>query len=152
MSMIRMAGAMLATALLLASPLRADDRASPEDARLIVAEAIAYFDTNGLDATVAAINADDAMFHRGDLYVFLWAEDGMVLAHPIDQGLVGQDGKSFTDVDGAAFGREIVRSAGAAGAWVNYKWLDPATGEEEPKSTWVALHNGYIFGAGISAL
>lgn len=148
MNMMRIAGVLLA-GMLTGVPALADEPATPEEAQLLVAETIAYFDIHGAEATIAAINADDAKFHKGDIYVFMWADDGTVVAHPIDQGLVGQDGTGFTDVDGKAFGKEIVEAAGAAGAWVDYKWLDPATGAVEPKSTWVALHNGYIFGAGV---
>ena len=35
------------------------------------------------------------------------------------------------------------------GAWVDYRWEDPLTGKVVPKSSWVVLHNGYIFGCGI---
>jgi len=62
---------------------------------------------------------------------------------------VGREVSSFTDVDGKAFGAEMLDAASPDGAWVDYKWLDPATDQIEPKSSWLVEHGGYIFGAGI---
>jgi signal transduction histidine kinase len=35
------------------------------------------------------------------------------------------------------------------GVWVDYKWFDPVTRDVMPKTSWVVLHDGYIFGAGV---
>ena len=34
------------------------------------------------------------------------------------------------------------------GAWVTYTFLNPNTGTDQKKRTWLALHDGYIFGSG----
>ncbi len=34
------------------------------------------------------------------------------------------------------------------GTWVDYVFLDPTTGEDGLKRSWLVLHDGYIFGAG----
>jgi len=35
------------------------------------------------------------------------------------------------------------------GAWVDYFRVNPQSGKDEPKSSWVVLHDGYIFGCGV---
>ena len=34
------------------------------------------------------------------------------------------------------------------GIWVDYVDVNPATGMEESKRSWVVMHGGYLFGAG----
>ena len=62
----------------------------------------------------------------------------------------GQYGSVYLDhVDGYAYGKEFFAKATEQGAWVDYKWKDPMTGEVLPKSSWLVLHDGFIFGSGI---
>ena len=56
---------------------------------------------------------------------------------------------SFVDADGKEFGEEIGLMASAEGAWVDYKWKNPVSGEIEQKSSWIVAHDGHIFGAGV---
>ena len=115
----------------------------------MVADAIAYYDANGDMATFEMINADNPRFHRDDLYVFVIADSGMSHAHPVKNELVGKDLTTLQDANGKLFVEEFIEVAGADGAWVDYVWEDPTSGEVEDKSSWVVLHDGYIFGAGI---
>ncbi len=133
----------------LAGQAMAQDRATAEEAQAMVADAIAYYDANGDMATFEMINADNPRFHRNDLYVFVIADTGMSHAHPIREDLVGTDLSSLQDADGKLFVEEFIDVANADGAWVDYMWEDPTNGELEAKSSWVVLHDGYIFGAGI---
>ena len=34
------------------------------------------------------------------------------------------------------------------GHWVYYNFINPETGNEEPKTSWFKLHDGLIFGSG----
>ena len=142
----------LAAALLLAfvAPVEAsDDRGTAEEAQAMVANAIAYYDERGAEAALAKFNVVPAPeFMERDLYIFVWRGDAVV-AHAVDSSLLGRSASSFTDVDGKEFGAEMVEAASADGAWVDYKWKNPATGEIEQKSSWVVLHDGHIFGVGI---
>jgi cytochrome c len=141
----------LLAAVFVTSAAAADDhRGTAEEAQIMVGQAVAYFDEFGAEKTFAKINNDPApMFREGDLYVFVFDGAGVVVAHGVDTSLVGKDATQFKDVDGKLFGKEMLEVAGMDGAWVDYKWVDPVTGEVEPKSSWVVLHDGYVFGAGI---
>ena len=53
------------------------------------------------------------------------------------------------DANGKPFGSELFDKATQSGTWVDYVYKDPATGKEEPKSSWVVRHDGYVFGCGV---
>jgi signal transduction histidine kinase len=139
------------TALLVTPDLRADDtRGTAEEAQDMVAKAIAYYDEVGKDVAFAKFTDDPApMFRDRDLYVFVEDEDGVSVAHGIDPSLIGRTSVGLKDSQGMDIGRAILDAATVDGGWANYEWLNPATGETEPKSSWVVRHDGYIFGVGI---
>ncbi len=144
-------GACAFLALVLWLPVaQADDhQGTAEEAQAMVAEAIYYFDEVGEEKALAKFNNDPApMFLDGDLYIFVWNVGGEIVAHAVNQSLVGQNGRDIEDVDGKKFGEEMLEVAGMDGAWVDYKWEDPTTGKVEPKSSWVVYHDGFIFGVG----
>ena len=141
-----------AVALLAFAPpaLAGDDRGSAEEAQAMVARAIAYYDEVGADAAIARFNNDPAPdFLDRDLYVFVYGLGDAIVAHAVDSSLLGRTFASFIDVDGKRFGDEMRATASADGAWVDYKWMNPATGEVEQKSSWVVLHDDHLFGVGV---
>lgn len=138
--------------LALLAPLAADaaERGTAEEAQAMVADAIAAYDATGAAVLFGRINETPRPeFFDGDLYIFVVDEDGLTVAHAAEPTRVGSDVTRLTDVDGKAFGTEMLAVATPEGAWVDYKWQDPATGEVEPKASWVVRHDGYIFGCGI---
>ena len=143
----------LAAALLLAfaAPAAAsDDRGTAEEAQDMVARAIAHYDEMGAEAALARFNADPAPeFLDRDLYIFVYGPEDAIVAHGVDPSLLGRTYSSFTDVDGKQFGEEMRQTASADGTWVDYKWMNPATGEVEQKSSWLVLHDDHLFGVGI---
>lgn len=143
----------LAVTLLLvwAAPgMASDERGTAEEAQDMVARAIAYYDEVGADAAFARFNTDPVPeFLNRDLYVFVFGPDGTKLVHSVDSSLVGRTLESYIDVDGKRFGEEMRQTASPNGTWVDYKWMDPVTGEVERKSSWMVLHDGHLFGVGI---
>ncbi len=137
--------------LMFATPAAASgDRGTAEEAQAMVARAIAHYDEMGAEAALARFNADPAPeFLDRDLYIFVYGSEDAIVAHGVDPSLLGRTYSSFTDVDGKRFGEEMRRTASADGTWVDYKWINPATGEVEQKSSWLVLHDGHLFGVGI---
>ena len=130
--------------------MASDDRGTAEEAQDMVARAIAYYDEVGADAAFARFNNDPVPeFVDRDLYVFVFGPDGKKLVHSIDSSLVGRTLESYIDVDGKRFGEEMRQTASPDGTWIDYKWMDPVTGEVERKSSWMVLHDGHLFGVGI---
>ncbi len=53
----------------------------------------------------------------------------------------------LVDSEGYAYGPEILE-ADEAGRWVSYVYLNPETGEEQRKHSWVVRRDEWIFGSG----
>jgi signal transduction histidine kinase len=97
----------------------------------------------------ADMTAPSTSFVDRDLYIFVIGPDHRIVAHAADAARVGVDAQTLVDTDGKPFGNEMIAYATEDGAWVDYKFADPLTGADEPKSSWVVRHGGYIFGCGI---
>jgi len=128
---------------------RADEpRGTTEEAQALVAKAIALYGQKG-EPALAEISAPDNAFRDRDLYIFVIGPDHKIVARAIDQSRIGLDITEQHDADGYAYGEAFVAQATPEGAWVDYRFKDPISGEALAKSSWVVLHDGYIFGCGI---
>ena len=123
-------------------------RGSASEAQNLVDHAIDAYDQNGT-AAFAEMTAPSTTFVDRDLYIFVIGPDYRVVAHGLDADRVGDDAQVLVDANGKAYGNEIIAYATPNGVWVDYLFIDPLTGNEEPKSSWVVKHDGYIFGCGI---
>ena len=116
-----------------------------------VESAIARYDTQGLDATLAHYNRPESV--DGQWYVFIIDENDLVVAHP-DPGRLGLDLKGWvgTDANGYEFGPAML-SAGEEGKWVSYVYRNPesggiSSGDFDLKNVWVERHDGLLFASG----
>lgn len=126
--------------------------AAPAEVEALVKEAIAYAKAQGKEAAFKEITRAGGRFHKygGELYVFVYDLDGKVLAHGQGAAKVGVNQMKAKDPDGVAFVEERVRLAKAKGrGWHDYKYLNPKTGQKEPKTSYIEVWEGLIFGAGI---
>lgn len=128
-----------------------ETRGTAEQAQALVAKAIDFYDSEG-KAALAKISAPDNGFHDRDLYVFVIGPDHKIVARALDPSRIGLDVTEQRDADGHAYGEDFVARASAEGAWVDYRFMDPISGEPLAKSSWLVLHAGYIFGCGIYKL
>ncbi len=104
--------------------------------------AVSLYEQNGTDA-FATITALDV---SGDAYPFVInAETSMIIADGSTLDRRGQVGWSEIEME-AAIGD--VKDMLEEGVWINYVFLNPATGEEQAKRSWVIQQDEYIFGAG----
>ena len=115
--------------------------------KFFVEDALERYDEDGLEETVAYYNTPESV--DGDWYVFIADEDGVLVSHATIPDNVGKNLSSddFLGADGYHFGNAI-KSADEDGAWVSYTYLNPNTGGEEQKHSWVIREDGYIFGSG----
>ena len=140
-----------ALAVLLASlPVLAcgDNELSGEErnqyAREYVQSAIERYEEQGRDATLAYHSSPENV--DGQWYVFIIGEDGLMAAH-YDHRRIGLDVSTLTDPEGRLYGPDLL-AATDGGVWVNYVRVNPETGEDERKYTWVVRHDGLVFGSG----
>ena len=112
----------------------------------LVRQALRRYDEEGREATVSYYNSPESA--AGEWYVFIYDENDQAIAHP-NQDLLGQDlkGDLGVDVVGYRFG-EVMVGAGEQGLWVDFMFLNPATGNQEFKHAWVVRHDGLLFGSG----
>ena len=112
-----------------------------------VARAVFRYQGEGRDPTIDYFNSPESV--DGEWYLFIVDETGEVIAHPTVPENVGRSlyGPLGTDVTGRDFGSEIM-AATEVGKWVDYVYLNPATGREGVKHSWVVRHDGLVFGSG----
>ncbi len=113
-----------------------------------VDKAIARYEADGLDATIAYYNSQDSL--DGQFYLFFIGDDDLYLAHPIFPHLIGTDIKDVVGSDGQELGKEIALAT-EDGAWVEYLWPHPISRKEQQKVTWAVRHDGLIFASGYYA-
>lgn len=125
-------------------------QAKPEDAVALVDKGLAFMKKNGKDALIKEINAKNAEFVQGELYLYMRAIDGTVLAHPVNPRLIGKNMTALPDADGKLFRKEIIETAKAKGkGWVDYRYNNPTSQVIEKKSTYFVLSGDVILEAGI---
>ena len=129
-------------------------RAAPADyTRHVVASAIARYEAEGLEATLAHYNRPGSI--DGQWYVFVIDEDGFVIGHP-DPERRGLDVRGWvgTDANGYEFGPAML-AATEEGKWVSYVYRNPESGgigsgfdDVELKNVWVERRDGLLFASG----
>ena len=112
----------------------------------LVMDALELYEEEGLEATLEYYNSPESV--AGGWYVFICDEEDTVIAHA-NQDLLGMDLKGDLGVDstGYRFG-EVMLGATERGLWVDYVFLNPATGNQEYKHSWVVRKDGLLFGSG----
>lgn len=85
---------------------------------------------------------------------YFWINDlrPVMIMHPVNAKLVGQDLSGIKDPDGFALFNEMVTLAKAQGAgMVNYRWPKPGSAEPVEKTSYITLFApwGWIIGTGV---
>ncbi len=122
--------------------------ATPEEAKALLNEAVALYQTDGKDKTFAEISNPDGKFVLGELYIFVFDSDGMIVAHGADPSMIGTSTMDEPDENGKFYAREIMQ-VGESGGSVDYVWLNPATGTVQPKTSYIMLVDEFRFGCGV---
>ena len=112
----------------------------------LVQQALERYEALGLDATLEYYNSPESV--QGEGYVFIFDQSDKLIAHA-DQDLIGMDLKEELGVDstGYRFG-DVMLGATEQGLWVDYIFLNPATGNQEYKHAWAVRRDGLLFGSG----
>jgi len=114
-------------------------------ARRLVEEAVAFYRRMPKTIALAEFSTPQGRFVRSDQYVYVLDSTGVMIAHPLNESLVGEDFYYATDFDGKSFIEDIVDTANARGyGWVHYKRLDYLTKTERPKIVYFEKTHGVI--------
>ncbi|MEA4857588.1 MAG: cache domain-containing protein [Solidesulfovibrio sp.] len=120
---------------------------TPEDAKAMVDEVVAFYKANGKDKTLAEINNPHGKFVKGELYAYAYDLKGTIIAHGNNQKLAGKSMYDAQDPDGVYFAREFMK-VGPKGGWVNCKWKNPLTNKVQDKKHYIIQVDDVIFGCG----
>ena len=124
--------------------------ADRDDAKKLVKQAAAYVKYQGKEKALAEISTPKGMFDKGELYVFAYDLQGVMLAHPKNPALIGQNLIAVPDTEGKLFRKEIVEKAKSQGSgWVDYVYLNPETNRQEHKTTYFQKVGDIIICCGI---
>ena len=117
---------------------------APAYTKAFVQQAMNLYVALGLEETVAYYNTKESV--DGQWYVFIIDPDGYTIAHHNPQ-FRGRDPSLRVDATGYFYGDDL-QSATEAGHWVDYVLLNPESGENRQKHTWIVRHDGLLFGSG----
>ena len=116
----------------------AAQKATPEEAKKMVEQAVAYVKANGQEKALQEFNKPKSKFVKGELYVFAYDLKAVVVAHPLIPKLIGKNMFNEPDSKGKFFRKEVVELANTKGSgFVDYTYLNPVTKQEEPKTTYI---------------
>jgi cytochrome c len=137
-------------AALAVTPVLADDRGTPEQAKTLVEKAVAHVKEVGAEKAFADFNDPKGGYQDRDLFVFVYGLDGKIVCVPGIPALLGRDANALKDVDGKEFGKLIIATANAnaGGGWAEYRMTNPATKKVEPKKTYTIKAGDYVLGVG----
>lgn len=119
------------------------------DAVALAERGAAYVKRHGKDEMIRKINIRDPEFNSGSLYLAMRDLKGITVAHP-NTALIGKNMLDVPDADGKLFRYEMLAIANGAGrGWVDYRYLNPATGKVEAKTTYVLRVGDVALEAGV---
>jgi len=149
--MFKRAFAIITVLLLTLGPAFATADTAPSKDQVIaqVAKAVEFYKTNGRERALAAFNSKDGPFARGMDYVDVHDLNGVCLAHPLSQDVVGVNRLTVADMHGKKFIQEMVNAAKSqTSGWITYMRENPNTGRVEHKIAYWQIQDGLIFKAG----
>ena len=144
--------AVVAISLLTAGLSTAAPNPTIKDAKVLVDKAIAYYNANGLDKTIAEVNNPKGQLQKDGLYVVIQDFKGIILANGGNPALVGQNHWDVKDPNGKLFVREHVEIAKTKGSGtVDFVWVNPATKKVQAKTNYLKRTEGkdFYFMAGV---
>ncbi len=116
----------------------------------MVNDAVKMMKATGKVKTLAAINDPNGSFVKGEIYVFAYDFNGVIVAHPKNPKLVGKNMMEVPDVDGKFFRKDIVALAKKKETgWVDYKYKNPESSKIEHKTTYVTGEGDIAFCCGV---
>lgn len=143
--------AFMVAACLAVPAVAAEDRGTKEEAKAMVDAAFEHIKKVGPQKAYADFTTDKAAWTKKDLYVMVFDNKALTLAHGGNDKLVGKDLSAVKDAHGKPVVTGLIDMAAKGGGWYDYDWPDPISKKMMPKSTYARKQpNGEGFvGVGI---
>ncbi len=140
---------LLAAAITLGQAAAEEERASTKEAEALVKKAVDYLKKNGKDKAFEAFSDPRGPFTYRDLYIAAYDLGGTCVAHGQKKERVGKNLLEDKDPDGKAFVAERIKIAKEKGSgWQEYKFMNPATQQVEPKVAYFERVDDVIIACG----
>lgn len=133
--------------LLIGSGWYEDGPAKSDRAAYTVAyvdKVLELYEALGLEETLAYFNSQESV--DGPWYGIIIDENGYTIGHPREE-IRGRDPSLRVDATGYFYGDDLL-GVGEDGGWVDYVFLNVATGNQEMKHTWAVKRDGFVFASG----
>lgn len=116
------------------SPSTASERGTPDEARAMLQLALEHYNTVGRDQALADFNTGAAPFIDRDLYVVCIDSSHNETANGGFPQYVGSSADAVLDAGGNPLGKTVWETASDTTInSVNYQWVNPVSGQAEPK-------------------
>ncbi|MEI8054693.1 MAG: cache domain-containing protein [bacterium] len=129
----------------------ADVHKDAADLKSFVDSGLEYIKKNGEAKAYKEFSNTNSKFRKGNLYLFVIAFNGKVLAHGGDpKFFIGKDLFNAKDKFGTPYFQLFVEAANKGGGVVSYYWPRPDTGALQYKASYIApINDGAFIGAGV---
>jgi len=120
-----------------------------DEAHALVTRAVALFKRRGTACLPEITDAASGYADR-DMYVFAWDRGLVYHAFAGKAHNVGKTGAQILGTDVTQLTRDVWAAAAKGGGWVDYDFLNPATGQVAPKTSFVVpVSDDLVLGCGI---
>jgi cytochrome c len=153
MNLFRRATILTTFALLLQpGPSSAQEAGTAAEAKAMVLVAVEHAKKVGPEQAFKDFSdVSNKTFHNKDLYVFAFNNEGVQVAHGVNEKLIGKNMNDVKDPSGTFFVRAMRERANSGGGWVEFEWPHPQTKKVMNKSAFVqkfANYDGFV-GVGV---
>lgn len=140
--------ALTTAAVFSARPAHAETK---EELVKFVDDAIAYVKANGKEKAFEAFNdPKNPLFHKGELYVYVYDYEGKCLAHGLKPELIGKPSMKIQDKKGNYVTKGLVEAAKSKTGFYEFYWPHPKAGDVQRKLSYSKDVDGtYFLGSGI---
>ena len=139
-----------ALCLLAANWAAAEQKATAEEAKILLEKAVVLVKAEGDTKALAMFNDPKGGFQYRDLYVFCFGPDNKVTAN-VDQSMIGKDEKDLKDADGKPIGAEMMKVAASGEGKVEYRWKNPVSQKVETKVSYLRKAGSQVCGVGATS-
>lgn len=138
-------------AVCIAAPVHAQERATKEEAITMANAAFDHIKKVGTEKAYKDFTENKAAWTKKDLYVMVYDNKGVALAHGANDKLVGKDMSAVKDPNGKPVIGGLLDKAKSGGGWFDYDWPDPISKKMMGKTTYaIKQPNGEGFiGVGV---
>ena len=127
----------------------AEERAKPEEARALLAKALAHLMAVGRDKAYADFMTKPGPWIDRDLYITVFDLTGKTLAHGANALMVGKDNINLQDANGKFHVKERMEIAKAKGkGQQEFAFLYPMTKQIEPKLMFFERQDDFVVACG----